>query len=161
MVDGAVFPAGEGGGEGGVIGVVRRGVKGEETPALAIAAVHLDLAHVEEFGISFPAPADVHPAAIHGGGEDRLDGGKIRRSFGGAENAQIGTDGFSVIAGILDGGDKGENAVQRAGFHGPDTGGQRGWRENRQHAKICAIARHGFGGGLGAGERPRTGGGQP
>ena len=61
-----------------------------------------------------------------GGGEDWLDGGEIWPGFGSAENAKIGTDGIDVAAGILDGGYKGENAVQRSGFHRDDSGGQCG-----------------------------------
>ena len=42
-------------------------------------AVQLELAHVEELGISLPTAADVHTDTIHGGGVDGLDGGEILR----------------------------------------------------------------------------------
>ena len=57
-VDGAVFPFGRRGGEGKGVGVVGRGVEGEEDPAFAVPAVHLDFEHVEEGAEALPAPAD-------------------------------------------------------------------------------------------------------
>jgi hypothetical protein len=66
-VDGAVFPLGRRGGEGKGVGVVGRGVVGEEDEAFAVAAVHLELEHVEEGAEALPAPADEDGVALERG----------------------------------------------------------------------------------------------
>lgn len=80
-VDGAVFRLGEGGGEGGAVGVAGGGVDGEELPAGA--AIHLDLTLVEVFAVAFPAPADLDFVAVDG------VGGVAGSAFFTANNAEV------------------------------------------------------------------------
>ena len=57
-VDGAVGPFGGHGGEGLGIGVAGRGVVGQQHEGIAVAAVHLEFAEVEEDFVAAPAPLD-------------------------------------------------------------------------------------------------------
>lgn len=146
---------------GGAIGVVRRGVEGEWGPAFGIAAIHLDLAPVEEFGISLPAPTDIHLGAADGGGKHGLDGSEVRRGLTGADNAQVRADGLGMAGGSLDNGDEVENPVERPGIQRDDSGRQRGRGEDGQNAGRGAVPRQRIGGRAGTRECPWADGGQP
>ncbi len=92
-VDGAVFPFRRSGGEWGAVGVAGGGVEGED--AVALAAIHLDFALIEEGAVAEPVPVDLDFVADdfelkHGG-----EGGEIGRGF-------ARTDGSEVDAGGLE-----------------------------------------------------------
>src|SRR5450756_663485 len=64
-VDGFVGPLGRRGGKRLRVHIAGRGVVGEQPIAFAIAAIHLDFAHVEEGGIAAPAqPISTRPPLI-------------------------------------------------------------------------------------------------
>jgi len=84
-VDGAVFPFGGGGGEGGAVGVAGGGVEGEDLPALA--TVHLDFALVEVGAVALPAPVEFHVVADDAGFQHGLEGGEVGGDLACADDA--------------------------------------------------------------------------
>ncbi len=106
----------------------------------ALAAIHLDLQHVEGVAKALPFPADGHDVAFDFGGDFRVDGGEVGAGFLGSDDAEILADDFYVAGGIFDVGDEFKQAVERNGLYGDGASGQRGRDERREDLRALAGA---------------------
>ena len=112
VVDGAVFPLGEGGGEGGGVDVVGGRIDDEGDPAGA--AIDLEFAGVEVVGVAAPSPGDEDLAVEDGDFDFGDESGPIGSAGEAADDTQVCADfgGESgVVFHLLD---TGEDAVERA-----------------------------------------------
>lgn len=120
VVDAAVFPLGEGGGEGGGVDVVGGGIDDKGDPAGA--AIDLEFAGIEVVGVAAPAPGDKDLAVEDGDFDFGGEGGPVGSAGEAADDAHVGADlrGESgVVFHLLD---AGEDAVERAFLDGDDGG---------------------------------------
>ncbi len=78
--------------------VTGSGVVGQRLPAGAVLYPYLD--HIEEPGVSLPAPADEHLTDAEFERELRLEGGKIRPALRRSLDAQHLADGVGEDRGI-------------------------------------------------------------
>ena len=130
-VDGAVFPLGQGGGEGLGVGVAGGGVVAEVDPA--VAAIDLDLQHVQVRAVAAPGPVDEDLAGDDPKAEDGLHLVEVGGNGFAAQGAEIAGDAVDVVDGFLDDLDKAEDAIERTwedgrdGWQAVDGGGQGRW----------------------------------
>jgi len=139
-VDGLVSPLGRHGGKRLRVGVVGRGVYGQEHKALAIATVHPDFATAQIEAETLPAPLDHHMAAHQQDVDEGHQHGQIRPDHHAAHNAQFDGGGVVAFAAVLHQLDAGHDAGEGARKLRSDAGRQRGGGVGVEHHDVVAGA---------------------